>query len=65
MILFVCHRGISHSERFSSGTGYRDNAVAGMARGDQAEGMHTVVDGTRHNIEWWLLLRLRQRRDQE
>ncbi|PVH94056.1 carbohydrate-binding module family 42 protein [Periconia macrospinosa] len=31
------------------GTGYRNNAVSGSAKGDQAEGMYAVLDGTHYN----------------
>ncbi|KAH7014551.1 arabinofuranosidase/B-xylosidase precursor [Microdochium trichocladiopsis] len=33
----------------SPGTGYRNNAVSGSAKGDQAEGMYAVLDGTHYN----------------
>ncbi|GKT93789.1 alpha-L-arabinofuranosidase B domain protein [Colletotrichum tofieldiae] len=33
----------------SPGTGYRNNAVSGTARGDEAEGMYAVLDGTHYN----------------
>ncbi|GKT51117.1 putative alpha-L-arabinofuranosidase C [Colletotrichum spaethianum] len=33
----------------SPGTGYRNNAVTGTARGDEAEGMYAVLDGTHYN----------------
>ncbi|KAF2733290.1 alpha-N-arabinofuranosidase B [Polyplosphaeria fusca] len=31
------------------GTGYRNNAAKGIARGDAAEGMYAVLDGTHYN----------------
>jgi hypothetical protein len=31
------------------GTGYRNNSTNGVARGDQAEGMYAVLDGTHYN----------------
>jgi hypothetical protein len=33
----------------SPGTGYRNNAVSGSAKGDAAEGMYAVIDGTHFN----------------
>ncbi|KAM0722106.1 hypothetical protein Q7P37_001547 [Cladosporium fusiforme] len=33
----------------SPGTGYRNNAVSGTAKGDAAEGMYAVLDGTHFN----------------
>ncbi|CAI6342017.1 unnamed protein product [Periconia digitata] len=33
----------------SPGTGYRNNAVSGSAKGDQAEGMYAILDGTHFN----------------
>jgi hypothetical protein len=33
----------------SPGTGYRNNAVSGSAKGDAAEGMYAVLDGTHYN----------------
>ncbi|KAH8585833.1 glycoside hydrolase family 54 protein [Bisporella sp. PMI_857] len=33
----------------SPGTGYRNNAASGTARGDAAEGMYAVFDGTHYN----------------
>ncbi|KZV90953.1 alpha-L-arabinofuranosidase B domain protein [Exidia glandulosa HHB12029] len=33
----------------SPGTGYRNNAVSGIATGDAAEGMYAVLDGTHFN----------------
>ncbi|RAL67031.1 hypothetical protein DID88_007811 [Monilinia fructigena] len=33
----------------SPGTGYRNNAVSGIAKGDEAEGMYAVIDGTHYN----------------
>jgi hypothetical protein len=33
----------------SPGTGYRNNAVSGSAKGDAAEGMYAVLDGTHFN----------------
>ncbi|KAF9876678.1 alpha-L-arabinofuranosidase B [Colletotrichum karsti] len=33
----------------SPGTGYRNNAVSGSAKGDAAEGMYAVIDGTHYN----------------
>ncbi|RFU78900.1 alpha-l-arabinofuranosidase b [Trichoderma arundinaceum] len=33
----------------SPGTGYRNNAASGTAKGDAAEGMYTVLDGTHYN----------------
>ncbi|KAL7928305.1 glycoside hydrolase family 54 protein [Trichoderma chlorosporum] len=33
----------------SPGTGYRNNAASGTARGDAAEGMYAVLDGTHYN----------------
>ncbi|KAJ9132140.1 Alpha-L-arabinofuranosidase B domain protein [Coniochaeta hoffmannii] len=33
----------------SPGTGYRNNAPSGTAKGDAAEGMYTVLDGTHFN----------------
>lgn len=33
----------------SPGTGYRNNAVSGTAKGDAAEGMYAVFDGTHYN----------------
>ncbi|MFC4588813.1 alpha-L-arabinofuranosidase B [Sphaerisporangium corydalis] len=31
------------------GTGYRNNATSGVARGDQPEGMYAIFDGTHYN----------------
>lgn len=33
----------------SPGTGYRNNAPSGIAKGDAAEGMYAVLDGTHYN----------------
>ncbi|KAH8795918.1 Arabinosidase B [Flagelloscypha sp. PMI_526] len=33
----------------SPGTGYRNNAASGTAKGDAAQGMYAVVDGTHYN----------------
>ncbi|TEA19037.1 putative alpha-L-arabinofuranosidase B [Colletotrichum sidae] len=33
----------------SPGTGYRNNAASGTAKGDAAEGMYAVLDGTHYN----------------
>jgi hypothetical protein len=33
----------------SPGTGYRNNVVSGIAKGDAAEGMYAVLDGTHYN----------------
>ncbi|KAI0530013.1 Arabinosidase B [Xylaria digitata] len=33
----------------SPGTGYRNNAVSGSAKGDAAEGMYAIFDGTHYN----------------
>ncbi|KAI1840777.1 hypothetical protein JX265_012938 [Neoarthrinium moseri] len=33
----------------SPGTGYRNNAASGIAKGDAAEGMYAVLDGTHYN----------------
>jgi hypothetical protein len=33
----------------SPGTGYRNNSPSGIAKGDQAEGMYAVLDGTHYN----------------
>jgi hypothetical protein len=33
----------------SPGTGYRNNAASGTAKGDAAEGMYAIFDGTHHN----------------
>ncbi|KAM0263959.1 hypothetical protein ACHAQJ_000994 [Trichoderma viride] len=33
----------------SPGTGYRNNAATGIAKGDAAEGMYAVLDGTHYN----------------
>ncbi|KAF9044968.1 glycoside hydrolase family 54 protein [Panaeolus papilionaceus] len=33
----------------SPGTGYRNNSPSGIARGDAAEGMYAVLDGTHYN----------------
>ncbi|KAB8293985.1 hypothetical protein EYC80_009452 [Monilinia laxa] len=33
----------------SPGTGYRNNAVSGIAKGDEAEGMYAVIDATHYN----------------
>jgi len=33
----------------SPGTGYRNNNPSGIAKGDQAEGMYAVIDGTHYN----------------
>ncbi|KAA8565661.1 hypothetical protein MFRU_006g02440 [Monilinia fructicola] len=33
----------------SPGTGYRNNAVSGIATGDEPEGMYAVIDGTHYN----------------
>ncbi|GLL02099.1 hypothetical protein GCM10017581_038410 [Dactylosporangium matsuzakiense] len=33
----------------SPGTGYRNNATNGIARGDQPEGMYAIFDGTHYN----------------
>ncbi|KAF7950365.1 hypothetical protein EAE96_007652 [Botrytis aclada] len=33
----------------SPGTGYRNNAPSGIAKGDAAEGMYAVIDGTHYN----------------
>lgn len=33
----------------SPGTGYRNNAVSGIAKDDAAEGMYAVIDGTHYN----------------
>jgi len=33
----------------TSGTGYRNNAATGVAKGDDPEGMYAIMDGTRYN----------------
>jgi len=33
----------------AAGTGYRNNATSGVAKGDQPEGMYAVLDGTHYN----------------
>ena len=47
----------------AAGTGYRNNATTGIATGGQPEGMYMVAE--RHARQQRLLLRLRQRRDQQ
>lgn len=38
----------------SPGTGYRNNAVSGVAKGDAAEGMYAVLDGSHYNGAWFV-----------
>lgn len=38
----------------SPGTGYRNNAASGTAKGDAAEGIYAVLDGSHYNGGWFV-----------
>lgn len=38
----------------SPGTGYRNNAASGTAKGDAAEGLYAVLDGSHYNGAWFV-----------
>lgn len=40
----------------SPGTGYRNNAASGTAKGDAAEGLYAVLDGSHYNGGWFVYL---------